>query len=664
MKSTNILFRVTNNKRPVTAVVICIVVVAVLFGYVGQVAAQTQPTLSSPFSGSSSASNPVVAGSIFTTVGTEPTVSPQTQQLLAPILPMIDANTFFIGHVDLTKVDPETTAANLKILAADVLTKLRANKALAESLDTDGLVEMMQTFSQGLNVGTRVVQSKLDELRSLGCNEIYLLANSKIMTVSAVQVVCLAPARNLTKLEQALVLPGEAEFGWVFQHDGDKLIANLIAPFSTTSMADANVGNRVAFQHRLIRPMLRPELAAGLERIKNAPMQFVFAPDGVLRKLFPMVPMLPLTRMNSVPLSTMILYSGYQNMSPVTKIFEDSVRWMAVGLDPSRPVLAVTVQSKSPEAAQELHDLFVTMKVATSFIMATEQANRGNRARYNNYGNNNNLEQIASALDFAMLFLPEVKGDRLQLTIDEKRLADTTELITNTYTNVVLPSRESAHKMQCANNMKQIMLALHTYHDAHRAFPAPYTVDKDGKPQHSWRVALLPFLEQTALYADMMEFRDEPWDSENNKRFHNINIPAYQCPAAKNAPGMTNYSVVVGKVNAEQAKELGLPCPCCTMFPEPNKWISFGSITDGTSNTIALVERKEPVCWMDPTQEITLEEAIKLYQTEQSKVGSAHKGGFNVGICDGSVQFWEDAKNVVGIWSAYLTANGGESIAR
>jgi len=617
---------------------LAVAVVAMMFGYVRHVEAQRM--------------NP-------------PFPTQETQQQLAPIASMIDANTFFVGRIDLARLDPETSAANLKILAADVLTKLRANPALAKSLDEDELVAMTQAFSQGLDVGTVIVQSKLDELRSLGCNEIYLLANSKIMTVSAVQVVCLAPARNLARLEKALILPDEAEFGWVFQHDGDKLIANLITPFSTTSMDDANVGNRVAFQHRLIRPTLRPELAAGLERIKNAPIQLVFAPDGVVRRFTQLSPMMASPLMYQSNFSpAMLMYFLNANAKGV----DASVRWVAIGFDPARPVLAMTIQSTSPEAAQDLHDMFVSAKVAVSAVMAAESMNRRNynRNRYGGY-NNNNTEQIASALDFAMLFLPNVQGDRLQLTIDEKRLADTTELITNTYTNVVLPSRESSHKMQCANNLKQIMLALHTYHDANKAFPAPYTTDKDGKPLHSWRVALLPYLEQTALYEQMMQYRNEPWDSENNKRFHNVNIPVYQCPAAKNAPGMTNYSVVVGKVNsAEEARALGLQfnvrTSLDTAFPEPNKWHSMAHLADGTSNTIGVVERKEPVCWMDPTQEITLEDAIKLYQTEQSKVGSEHKGGFNIAFCDGSVTFMEPLRWPVSIWSALLTANGGESV--
>ncbi|MCL2625075.1 MAG: DUF1559 domain-containing protein [Planctomycetaceae bacterium] len=569
---------------------------------------------------------------------------------------MIDANTFFVGHIDLARLDPELAAANLKTQLADVLTKLRSNKALAESLDDEGLVEALRMSMRGLDIGTMLVQSKLDELRSLGCNEIYLTANSKIMTVSAVQVVCLAPARNLAKLEQTLLLPEQAEFGWVFQHDGDKLIANLIAPFSTTSLDDANVGNRVAFQHRLIRPAVRPELAAGLDRIKNAPVKLVFAPDGVIRRFLQSWPMMASSMMFQDNPGMMMFFAG-ANTS--TKFVDDSIRWMAIGLDPARPVLAMTIQSKTPEAAQDLHDMVVSAKVALSVSMADQHVNR----RYNSYGYNNNLEQFSAALDFAMLFLPVVQGDRLQLVIDEKRLADTTELITNAYTNVVLPSRESSHKMQCANNMKQIMLALHNYHDANRVFPTAYRVNEDGKPLHSWRVALLPYIEQTALYDRMVPYMNEPWDSENNKQFHNVNVPQYQCPAAKNAPGMTNYSVVVGRADEEQARELGLLAPSSTAFPEPNKWVSLAHMSDGTSNTIAVVERKEPVCWMDPSNEITLEEAIKLYNLEQSKVGSAHKGGFNIGICDGSVQFWDltNPRYYIDLWKAGLTANGGES---
>ena len=56
--------------------------------------------------------------------------------------------------------------------------------------------------------------------------------------------------------------------------------------------------------------------------------------------------------------------------------------------------------------------------------------------------------------------------------------------------------REAAARVQCTSNLKQIGIALHSYHDAHKAFPAAATYDPQGKPLLSWRVALLPYIEQ------------------------------------------------------------------------------------------------------------------------------------------------------------------------
>ncbi len=99
---------------------------------------------------------------------------------------------------------------------------------------------------------------------------------------------------------------------------------------------------------------------------------------------------------------------------------------------------------------------------------------------------------------------------------------------------LLLPSvptaREAARRMQCANNMKQILIGLQNYHDTYNAFPPAYTVDEDGKPLHSWRVLILPFIEQQALYEQIR--LDEPWDSEHNRQFHAVNMQEFRCPSA------------------------------------------------------------------------------------------------------------------------------------
>ena len=204
---------------------------------------------------------------------------------------------------------------------------------------------------------------------------------------------------------------------------------------------------------------------------------------------------------------------------------------------------------------------------------------------------------------------------------------------------------EQDRKMQCVNNIKQIALAMHVYHDANRCLPPAYTVDENGKPLHSWRVALLPYMEQMALYDAIRH--DEPWDSEHNKQFHSRMPAVYCCPSADGDDhSMTGYSVVVG----EEAP-----------FGDPTTKLTFGNISDGLSNTIFLVERKKPVCWMDPTQEITFEEACKGVNVSENGMGSNHSKGMNVGVFDGSMQFISDTVDPKDLRGG-LTNAGGESV--
>lgn len=113
----------------------------------------------------------------------------------------------------------------------------------------------------------------------------------------------------------------------------------------------------------------------------------------------------------------------------------------------------------------------------------------------------------------------------------------------------VQAAREAARRAQCSNNLKQIALAFHNYHDTYKTFPPAYIPDKDGKPMHSWRVLILPFIEQQALY-QRYNF-NEPWDSPGNLAITNVAIPAYCCPSCPQSaatPGATetNYMVITG----------------------------------------------------------------------------------------------------------------------
>jgi prepilin-type processing-associated H-X9-DG protein len=200
---------------------------------------------------------------------------------------------------------------------------------------------------------------------------------------------------------------------------------------------------------------------------------------------------------------------------------------------------------------------------------------------------------------------------------------------------------------KCSKHLKQIVLALHTHHDAFNAFPPLYTVDEKGKPLHSWRVLILPFIEQNALYEKIR--LDEPWDSEHNKQFHNVVVPVYACPKNK-TEGTKNchYSVIAGGIFT-RAKKAG-----------DHTGSGFGDIQDGTSNTIALVEVKEGFCWMDPSADVTLEELVMGINVEGGWVGGKHSGGINVAMFDGSVHFLPN-ETPRGTLHGLATPNGGEN---
>jgi len=150
---------------------------------------------------------------------------------------------------------------------------------------------------------------------------------------------------------------------------------------------------------------------------------------------------------------------------------------------------------------------------------------------------------------------------------------------------------------------------------------------------------------------------DEPWDSEYNRQFHDVSLSAFRCPSAglheRIRREMPNL-VIDG--NCYYSIVLGPETPFIGSKPMP-----FSSISDGTSNTIFVVERLLPVCWMDPNNEIGFDTACSGVNRNIHGIGSAHTGGANVAIADGSVQFISDTIKQETL-RALLTKSGGESV--
>lgn len=205
----------------------------------------------------------------------------------------------------------------------------------------------------------------------------------------------------------------------------------------------------------------------------------------------------------------------------------------------------------------------------------------------------------------------------------------------------VQQAREAARRAQGMNNLKHIGLAMHNYHAVNKKFPAAANVDQKGKQLLSWRVHILPFVEQAPLYQQF--HLDEPWDSEHNKELIKNMPPVYASPNHEDLAkeGKTVYLVPTGKSTAFEGQE----------------GFSVADITDGTSNTIMAVEahRDAAVIWTKP------DDLVIDFKNPTKGVKSARVGGFHTLFCDGSVRFISDSINLDTL-KALFTRNGGEAL--
>ena len=140
-------------------------------------------------------------------------------------------------------------------------------------------------------------------------------------------------------------------------------------------------------------------------------------------------------------------------------------------------------------------------------------------------------------------------------------------------------SENAIGRMQCSNNLKQIGNALHNYHDSYDSLPPAYLADEQGKPLHSWRVLILPFLEEQALYKQY-DF-NEPWDGPNNIQLLDQMPDVFACPSHEHKPPKgvqyTSYLAITGEH---------------TVWPA-DRAMKFSDVTAGLSNTVMVSEFEE-----------------------------------------------------------------------
>ena len=199
----------------------------------------------------------------------------------------------------------------------------------------------------------------------------------------------------------------------------------------------------------------------------------------------------------------------------------------------------------------------------------------------------------------------------------------------------------AAMRTNSANNLKQIGVAFHTYHDYNKFVPLHAIYSKDDKtPLLSWRVAILPYLEQQTLYE---QFKlDQPWDSEHNKKLIPLMPKVYAAAVeSKKKEGMTYWQVFTGQ-------------DCLFDGPKKMKWIQ--SVGDGLSNTIMVIEGAEPVFWTKPA-DLELPKA----GGKMPALGGQFPDFTHVVMCDSAVHSFRRDLDPA-ILRALVTPNGREEI--
>lgn len=206
----------------------------------------------------------------------------------------------------------------------------------------------------------------------------------------------------------------------------------------------------------------------------------------------------------------------------------------------------------------------------------------------------------------------------------------------------VQAAREAARRNQSLNNMRTIILALLNFDNENKSFPAQAITDESGKPLLSWRVAILPFLDEDELYQKF--HLDEPWDSEHNIQLVSQMPEVFTDPSnqLQAVDGKSHYLGVAG----DQA-----------LFTGKDTGTILRTIVDGTSKTLSILQVNDDnsVTWTKPEDY----DVAKNQSNPVAGIGSIHPGVFLGGFCDGAVKAIPN-KVSPDLFHAMTTTSGGE----
>jgi hypothetical protein len=365
-------------------------------------------------------------------------------------------------------------------------------------------------------------------------------------------------------------------------------------------------GSKAALaRFRAGKPAARPEVAQAFAAAEDTAAQLLLLPTADIRRAIEEItPTLPKA-------------AGGGPSTIVTRGF----LWAALGADgPPKPSLRLVIQSRDAAAAKSFNSLLPKV--------------------YKALGQDKVLRRLVPDFDKLVTQLtPAVAADRLALTLDSNQ-RDTAPLLATLAPLLTHKLRRE----QCADNLRHLGLALHTYHDAHGRFPAQANYDLQGKPLLSWRVHILPYLGEAKLYKEF--HLEEPWDSEHNQRLIARMPPVYRCPTMRWS--LKNKTTYLAPVHES------------AMFTGSHEGVPIKDVEDGTSNTIFIIDADDDhaVIWTKP-------EDLKLAPDNPRQGLFGHHNGVSATLfVDGSVRFLPDTMDNKTLLALFTRRGGEEVVAR
>lgn len=204
--------------------------------------------------------------------------------------------------------------------------------------------------------------------------------------------------------------------------------------------------------------------------------------------------------------------------------------------------------------------------------------------------------------------------------------------------------KERRDAINCMSNLQRIAIALNAYASDHGTYPTPVVTDAAGKPLYSWRVLLLPYLDEVNLYASFK--LNEPWDSINNAPLVAMCPAVYISPASLGNTSQSSYVLITGPG---------------TIFPSTGP-LKPAQISDGQSQTLLVVETDNTFNeWSKPFDIDIAKLNLRIGASGTHKIGGTHSEGATAVFADGQPA-WLSVNLPATIVDAAITPNGNEAI--